>query len=124
MTEAAGTLVIGATASTLTFTSLALYGLDVPSLGAAMLGCVVVQTLLPSESVNPKVIVATTIGSMLFASFASPFIVPMLAKLTPEGVAIEHLRASAAALVAGFPKPLLLFIRSRWQKATGAEDVA
>lgn len=103
-------------------TVLAVFGLDVASLTAALLGCVAVQTVLPPENMNLKSIAMTTIGSMIFASFTAPWATPYLAKLAPAGVSQDHIRACAAALLAAFPKPVLMALQRRLQKILGATD--
>lgn len=103
-------------------TMLAAFGIDVASMVAALMGCLVVQTLLPSEQVTMKSIALTTLGSMIFASFLAPWVSPYIAKLAPEGMTSDHVRASVACLLAAFPKPVLLLIQRRFLKAVGAQD--
>lgn len=118
VTVATLSCVVGTSACTV----LAAFGIDVASMVAALMGCLVVQTLLPAEQISLRSIALTTLGSMIFASVAAPWLVPYVAKITPEGMAYDHVRASTAALLAAFPKPLLLLIKNRYLKAVGGQD--
>lgn len=118
------TAVASGTTGTVAITWLAVVGLDVPSLAAALLGCVIVQTLLPAEDLRIKAIALMTLGSMLFASMATPFVAPYLAAVAPAGISHDHIKATSAALLAAFPKPALIFLRGRVLKFLGQSNGA
>lgn len=109
----AGAALIGTGAGAVIVTVLAPLGLDVIAMGAGLCGCVVVRTLLPSPSlVSKKEIALVTLGSVVFASFATPWLLPWLlrgATLVQVDIGPVQGKASAAFLAGAFPKPLLMF---------------
>lgn len=111
-------------AGTFGVTCLSLVGMDVPSLAGGLVGCVVVHTLLPAEKVDFRTIAAVTVGSMLFAALAAPWAAPWVAKAAPVGVSAENVQVCSAALLAAFPKPILLAIQRLIVKFVGKFDVA
>lgn len=106
--------------------ALAMAGIDVPSLGAALAACVAVQTILPSEKTSRREIVLLTVGSMILASLATPWFLPWVSSWAPRGIGDAHLKASVAAVLAAFPKPILLAGRAVLRKilktSTGVTD--
>lgn len=123
MADASTALACGV-AGTFGVTCLSLIGMDVPSLAGGLVGCVVVQTLLPSEQPNLKTIAAFTVGSMLFAAVAAPWAAHFVAKAAPAGVSDENVRVCSAALLAAFPKPVLLALQRLVTKLVSKFDVA
>lgn len=111
-------------AGTFGITCLSLVGMDVPSLAGGLVGCVVVHTLLPAEKVDFRAIAAVTVGSMLFAALAAPWAAPFVAKAAPAGVSDENVRVCSAALLAAFPKPILLALQRVITKIASKFDVA
>lgn len=89
--------------------ALAAFGIDGYSVGAGLLGCVVVQVFSPTESATLMRIAATAIGSVLVASFGAPYIAPAFAvgDVTPL-----HANAVASALLGGSAKPVAMKVRS------------
>lgn len=108
------------------FAALAMAGINPSSLGAALAACVVVQCLLPPENPHWVNIFPVTLGSMLLASFLAPWVSPSLASIAPKSMTPQHIDACAAALVAAFPKPIVLALRSLFRaglkKAFGVTD--
>lgn len=101
---------IGSAWGSVALTTLAMLGMNPYSLGAALLGCIVSQTLLPAEIIRPWTIFFTTVGSMIFASFAAPWIAPHLANYAPATMLPEHINATASAILGAFPKPLFVIL--------------
>lgn len=98
---------------------LAGFGIDLTTIGAAFVGVVVVQTLMPATRADWRVLAGLSIGSMLFSSLGTP-----LAELWAEkNVAYFselrdwHAHALVAATLGGFAQPLLLGVKAllgRW----------
>lgn len=122
-TAGAVTAIASGAVGTVAATWLAMAGVDVPSLAAGMLGCVMVQTLLPEETINLRRIAAVTLGSMIFASMATPWVSPFVAHIAPSSVTMDQVRACSAALLAAFPKPFFLAAQKVIQKWAGKLDV-
>lgn len=104
-------------------TTLAAFGLDVVSMGAGLCGCVAVRTLLPATEVRKSEIALVTLGSVIFASFATPWFAPYVGKVAALGavqaeVGAVHIKASTAFVVGAFPKPLFLALRFVLQRAS------
>lgn len=124
MAEATTTVLACGVAGTFGVTCLSLVGMDVPSLAGGLVGCVVVHTLLPAEKVDFRTIAAVTVGSMLFAALAAPWAAPFVAKAAPPGVSGENVRVCSAALLAAFPKPILIALQRVITKIASKFDVA
>ncbi len=97
-------------------TLLSQYGVDLTSMIAALIGCIVVQTLLPRKEVfEARQIVLLTLGSVLFASLANPlafaWVLHNHAELIPLGQEMQ-VRAATAAALGGFAQPILTGIRA------------
>lgn len=92
--------------------ALAAFGIDGYSIGAGLLGCVVVQVFVPPERVTLLRVAATAIGSVLVASFGAPFIAPMF---KVGSVTSEHANAVASALLGGSAKPVILLAKARFE---------
>jgi len=105
-------------------------GLHPVSLGAGLFGCVVVQLLMPPERVSLRMVAATTLGSMLFATLASPFALPLIAKwqMIPGGVTPSQAHVAVASVLGAFAKPLVAVFAKQFNKwasrlaAKGARD--
>ena len=93
------------------------FGIDAASVGAGLLGCIVAQIFLPSETVEWKKIAATAIGSVIVASLGAPFFAPAVfaaaVKASLTNVSHEHANAVASALLGGFAKPFVMLIKNR-----------
>ena len=93
--------------------SLAAYGIDVPSIIAALIGCIVVQTLLPRRSgvdLAPIRVATVVLGSVLFASLTNPLAFAWVAHNHPDFIPTggePQVRAATAAVLGGFAQPLL-----------------
>ena len=97
---------------------LGMFGLDGASLGAGLLGCVVAQVFMPSEKVEFGKIAAVTLGSVIVASLGAPFVAPQLYAITGKlglaaAVTAEHANAVSAALLGGFAKPIVMWIKRK-----------
>jgi len=90
---------------------LAAIGIDPYSVGAGLLGCVVVQVFCPPERVTVLKIAATVVGSVLVASFGAPFLAPLL---KVGAVTAEHANAVASGLLGGCAKPVVLVAKARF----------
>lgn len=103
---------VGAGTGAVAVPALAAFGIDGYSVGAGLLGCVVVQVFVPPERVTLLKVAATAIGSVLVASFGAPFISPafQVGAVTPE-----HANAVASALLGGSAKPVILVAKSRFE---------
>jgi len=103
-----------AASATLAAPVLAGFGIDLTTIVSAGLGVVVVQTLLPSNKLDLKILAGISIGSMLFSSLATPW----LELWARENVAYIkdlrewHAHALVAAFAGGFAQPILLLIKS------------
>lgn len=100
--------------------ALAGFGVDVASLIAGLIGCIVVQTLFPKEDqIQAAKIALVTLGSILFASLSTPLAFAWLQHaasfLIPPGQ--EHqARAATAAALGGFARPILLVFQALFRK--------
>lgn len=102
------------------FPILAAFGLDPQSLVAGLAGCVVVQTLLPSEQHGWVKVSLMTLGSVLFASLTSPFAAPVAISYVLEhypkaSISLDAVRAAVAATLGGFAQPILFLVRAAIQ---------
>lgn len=93
---------------------LAGFGIDLTTVGAALVGVVVAQTLLPASKIDWRTLFGISIGSMLFSSLGTP-----LAELWArdnvhyfKDLREWHSHAIAAAVLGGFAQPLLLKVLS------------
>lgn len=103
---------VGAGTGVVAGPALSAFGIDVTSIGAGLLGCVVVQVFSQGERVSPLRVAATALGSVLVASFGAPYIAPAF---LVEGVKPEHAHAVASAMLGGSAKPTYLLVRSRFE---------
>lgn len=92
-------------------------GIDPASMGAALGGVVIAQTLLPPTVQGLRGIIGLGIGSMLLASFMAPIVSPFIIGRLPEWqwlvqVPHEHLKALSAAFIGAFAQPILVWVRS------------
>lgn len=103
---------VGAGTGAVAVPALAAFGIDGYSVGAGLLGCVVVQVFVPPERVTLIKVAATAIGSVLVASFGAPFFAPLfqVGAVTPE-----HANAVASALLGGSAKPVVLGVKTRFE---------
>jgi hypothetical protein len=94
-------------------------GLDPAALVTGLIGCVIVQTLLPAaQPEGIKRIIALTLGSILFASLLTPVIAPgIIAKVIGyvPGAPPLALRALTSAVLGGFAQPLLIGMIALWK---------
>lgn len=126
MTEPTSTIACtagSACVGSLAFPFLAAVGLDLSGLIAGLIGCVIVQTVLPSASSTASAwsmrgalsIALVTLGSMLFASVASPLVAPSVvhaASTALPGATEASVRAATAVALGGFAQPILLALRA------------
>lgn len=86
-------------------------GIDPSAMVAGLVGCTIVQTVLPSEGRSVRAVVAVTLGSMLFSSLATPLVAPWavlkIHAVVSEAVHHDPIRAATAAFLGGFAQPLL-----------------
>ncbi len=111
MADITASAAVGAT----TIPVLAAFGIDPASIVAGLTGCIVVQTLLPAQQYAFVRLALMTLGSVLFASLATPFAAPILvdwfidhypkASLAPDAV-----KAACAACLGGFAQPILFLL--------------
>lgn len=87
---------------------LAKMGIDPVLMVAGLVGCIVVQTILSSDK-SLKAIAIVTIGSVFFASLATPIYLPwLIAKFgLPAGVEKDAAQAGTAAVLGGFAQPIV-----------------
>lgn len=89
---------------------LAGYGIDLTTIGAAFLGVIVVQTLMPASEIKLRALVTITLGSMVFSSLGTP----LLLLWALENIEIMrklrewHAHALVAAVAGGFAQPILI----------------
>lgn len=123
---------VGAGTGAVAVPALAAFGIDAYSIGAGLLGCVIVQVFSPPERATLLRIAATAVGSMLVASFGAPYIAPLFAV---EGIERAHSNAVASALLGGSAKPVYLVVKLRFEawfanwlppasKSKGPEDAS
>ncbi len=97
-----------------TFPLLASMGIDPPSMVAGLLGCVIVQSLMPAEN-EKKSIGATawlTLGSVLFASVVAPVFTPwVLSKLPDAGIPKVPAQALCAVLAGALAQPIVIALK-------------
>jgi hypothetical protein len=92
-------------------------GLDPASMGAGLGGVVIAQTLLPATVNGLRSVVGLGLGSMLLASYSTPFLAPFVLRHLPDwawlaSVPSEHVKAASAAFIGAFAQPILLWVRS------------
>jgi hypothetical protein len=102
------------------FPLLAAIGIDPASIAAGLAGCVVVQTLLPSEQHGFVRVALMTLGSVLFASLTAPFVSPLAVSYALEhysraSISPDAVKAAVAATLGGFAQPILFLIRAAVQ---------
>lgn len=103
---------VGAGTGAVAVPALAAFGIEPTSVGAGLLGCVIVQVFAPPERVTLRRMAATAVGSLLVASFGAPFISPAFKIGT---VTQEHANAVAAAFLGGSAKPVFLVVKARFE---------
>ncbi len=103
---------VGAGTGAVAVPTLAAFGIDASSVGAGLLGCVIVQTLTPPERVTVLKLAATALGSVLVASFGAPYLAPLF---KTDTVNLVHANALASALLGGSAKPIYMVVRSRFE---------
>lgn len=123
-TEPTSTTGAVAAGAAVTAPVLAGFGIDLTTIGAAFLGLVIVQCLMPATDPNPKprdlkVLIAWSVGSMLFASLATPLLLAWALDNVPYMKALREWQSHAlvAGTAGGFAQPLLVFGRflfGRW----------
>lgn len=104
---------VGAGTGAVAVPALAAFGIDGYSVGAGLLGCVIVQVFSPPERVTLMKIAATALGSVLVASFGAPYISAVFA--VNGSVSHEHANAVASALLGGSAKPVYMIARARFE---------
>lgn len=119
MTDVTTSAAVGAAAIPL----LAAVGIDPASIIAGLTGCIVVQTLLPAQQHSFSRLALMTLGSVLFASLATPFAAPiivgwMLDHYPKASISPDAVKAAAAAGLGGFAQPILFFVRSMLRART------
>lgn len=98
-------------------------GIDPASMGAALGGVVIAQTLLPPTVQGIKGIIGLGIGSMLLASYMAPIVTPFVIGNASRMAAAfdwqwltqvpqEHLKAMSAAAIGAFAQPIFVWVRS------------
>lgn len=118
MSDASVAVSVGATTGAVSMPVLAAFGINVEYMACGLVGCIIVQSLLPSEhkvGKKPSVwaISFMTIGSVLFASLVGPVFGPwavesMASKTVPDWA----IRALSGAFLGGFAQPLILGVRT------------
>lgn len=98
---------------------LAGFGIDLTTIGAAFVGVVVVQTLMPATRADWRVLAGLSIGSMLFSSLGTPLAELWAEKHVPYMADMRDWQAHAlvSATLGGFAQPLLLGVKAllaRW----------
>lgn len=91
-----------------------LVGLDPANLIYALIGCIIVQALLPAPSRTFAAVLVLTTGSVLFAGLAAPLLTARavewahhwVPKAQPEAIA-----AATAACLGAFAQPIVLGLR-------------
>ena len=104
---------VGAGTGAVAVPALAALGIDGYSVGAGLLGCVIVQVFSPPERVTVLRIAATALGSVLVASFGAPYLAPMFG--VNGAVSHEHGNAVASALLGGSAKPVYMIAKARFE---------
>jgi hypothetical protein len=102
------------------FPLLAAIGIDPAAIAAGLAGCVVVQTLLPSEQHGIVKVALLTLGSVLFASLTTPFVAPVavgyvLDHYPKATISSDAVKAAVAATLGGFAQPILFLVRAAIQ---------
>lgn len=93
---------------------LAGFGIDLTTVVAAALGVVVVQTLLPANKLDLRVLAGISIGSVIFSSLATPWLELFARDNVPyfKDLRDWHAHALVAAFAGGFAQPLLLLFKA------------
>lgn len=109
-TMAAVAAAVGAGTGAVAVPALAAFGIDGYSVGAGLLGCVIVQIFSPPERVTVLRMTLTAVGSVLVATLGAPYISPAF---EVGAVTKEHAHAVASAMLGGLAKPAYLMVRAR-----------
>ena len=119
----------GMTAATATATgvivipSLAAMGIDPSAMVAGLVGCTLVQTLLPADGRSVKAIALLTVGGMLCASLMTPIVAPWVIlkvhAVVSEAVHSDQIRATTAAFFGGFAQPLVMLVPKLIERLSG-----
>ncbi len=116
MAEAVSTTVGAAAVSgVISFPVLAAFGIDPVYMASGLMGCIVVQTLVPSDKTGFRAVVLLTIGSVLFACLVTPLVAPWaLSKVSEWALRVpnEAVKSLTAATLAAFAQPIVLWVRS------------
>lgn len=119
MTDVTTSTAIGATAVPL----LAAVGIDPFSIVAGLAGCIVVQTLLPAQQHPFTRLALMTLGSVLFASLATPFAAPIIVGWVLDhypkaSISADAVKAAVAAGLGGFAQPILFLAKAMLRART------
>lgn len=102
---------------------LAELGLDPVLMFWALIGVVIVQTLVKRTFVGWLGLVGLSMASISVASVAAPIAVPLVLSKIPSdwdwmhAVHPVHIKAACAAVLGGFAQPLLIMAINRWKPA-------
>lgn len=91
-----------------------LVGLDPANLIYALIGCIIMQTLLPAPGRTFTAVLVLTFGSVLFAGLAAPILTARVVEWAHHWVPKaqpEAISAATAACLGAFAQPIVLGLR-------------
>lgn len=122
MTDVATTAAVCVATGAVSTTFCAAFGFDptllLGGLVGGFIGCLIVQTLIPSKTQPPfGSILALMVGSVLFSAVATMLVSPMLIRtLALQDVPPGAVRLSIGALIGGLAQPIVIMGKRKFLK--------
>lgn len=110
----AATIYAGGIAGAAAIPPLWLVGLDPANLIYALIGCIIVQALLPAPGRTFVAVLVLTFGSVLFAGLAAPILTARVVEWAHHWVPKaqpEAISAATAACLGAFAQPIVMGLR-------------
>lgn len=114
MTDAGASVATAATVTAASMPTLILVGLDPSNLIYALIGCIIIQALLPAPGRTFVTVLVLTFGSVLFAGLAAPLLTARAVEWAHHWVPKaqpEAISAATAACLGAFAQPIVMGLR-------------
>ena len=115
-TSTGGVAIASAATGTLSLPFLAWLGLDAHALMFGLLGCIIVQCLLPDVERKLAQIAMLTTGGTLLAAVLAPVATPHIVDYFGHAVSPQAVHNLTAAAIGGFAQPIVVAARARLSK--------